>query len=918
MKNLISCILIGMALLLLPLSAAGDKSETVSPFFHTLSTEDGLPSNSVLSIFKDHRGFLWFGTEKGLARFDGNDIKNYLVTSNDEIWAIEEQDDDCLLFGTVSQLKSFNRRTNELTVIDFPVAYVRAIKKAAEDCFIIGTDTGLFMLTDGKLDRIHVETGLTAANDITGIERQDSLNFWCSTADGIVLLNIKDRKPLTFRMPLKLEKSNHFTCLAKDGDTLYLGSFNKGLFKFDIPTRTFAEIEGFRHTLIQSIQSDGTRLFIGTNGRGLRTVSKDGRHFGSILADPHKNGTLKSNTITAFLYDEGLHWVATQFGGVNYTPRSKDKFTVFRFGDFNTADHRVASFYIYPDKSKLIGTREGLYFVDEAAGIVKKYSINEGNRELRSDIITYIGKIGDEVLVGTYGGGIHRFNRQTLAVEDISDEDLFKYGCVFQFIPDRDDNMWVATQEGLYHATRKGQVHKHFTHENSPLPTSIVRRVCLDSKNRLWIGTKFGLAMLDPHTDRITVDNIDIPKRDHIQYLYHDKRGNTFICGSTSLSVVDSNLKVIKHFDGDSWLDRNRPTSIKEVGEGMYWVATDREIVKYSLKDTVLQKFQRQDGLPSMSFNSNSLITKDGMIFFTNEGGLVYASTIGFDNLYKGDKAPAIVSCVTDGVETDILETDYEKGFSIPADASDVTFKVSSMDFTLPYTNSYEYMLEGYDKSWQKLRGTNRIVYRDLPAGSYNLLVRKTYSGQTSTMKVTVERSYMKIAGIVAASLVIVVLFAFFIYKIWKLQTRIRRERKLFTSVSEVKENSKKTLPGNPGHEELMDKLLVYMDEKKPYTNVKLSIKEVAKDLETTDVELSRLLNARMSVNWATFVNTYRVNEVKRRIKDGQLSRLTLKALSEKCGFGSKTTFYRVFKGIVGMTPLEYCQSKGISVSDPE
>lgn len=918
MNNLISCILIGMIGLLFPLSVSGVGSDKVLPFFHTLSTEEGLPSNSVLSILKDHHGFVWFGTEKGLARFDGNDIKSYPVTVNDEIWAIEEQDDDCLLIGTVSQLKTFNRRTNELVTLDFPVAHVRVIKKAGDGKFIIGTDSGLFMLTDGKMERIHVETGLTAANDITGIERQDSLNFWCSTADGIVLLNIKDRKPLTFRVPLKIEKSNHFTCLEKDGDTLYIGSFNKGLFKFDIPTRTFSEIEGFRHNLIQSIQSDGTRLFIGTNGRGLRTVTTDGKRSVDIIANPHKNGTLKSNTVTAFLYDNGIHWVATQFGGVSYTPRSKDKFTVFRFGDFNTADHRVASIYIYPDGAKLVGTREGLYYVDEAEGIVKRFSINHGSHELRSDIITYIGKIGDEVLVGTYGGGIHRFNRQTLSVEDISDEDLFKYGCVFQFIPDRDDNMWVATQEGLYHATRKGMVINHYTHENSSLPTSIVRRVCLDSKNRLWIGTKFGLAMLDPQSGRITVDNIDIPKRDHIQYLYHDQYGNTFICGSSSLSVVDSNLRVIRYFGSDSWLDGNRPTSIKEVGKDMYWVATDRELVRYSLKDTVLQKFQRQDGLPSMSFNFNSLITKDGLIYFTNEGGLVYADTRSVDNPYKGDRSPVIVSCVADGVETDILETDHEKGFLIPSDVSEVTFKVSSMDFTLPYTNSCEYMLEGYDKNWQKLHSTNRICYRNLPSGTYSLLVRKTNSGQPSSIRVTVKRPYLKIACIGAVSLFIVILFAFFLFKIWKLQTRMRQERKIFTSVSDVKENSKKTLPDTPGHEELMDKLLVYMDEKKPYTNVKLSIKEVAKDLETTDVELSRLLNARMSVNWATFVNTYRVNEVKRRIEEGQLSRLTLKALSEKCGFGSKTTFYRVFKGIVGMTPLEYCQSKGISISDAE
>ena len=88
MNNLISCILIGMIGLLFPLSVSGVGSDNVLPFFHTLSTEEGLPSNSVLSILKDHHGFVWFGTEKGLARFDGNDIKSYPVTVNDEIWAI--------------------------------------------------------------------------------------------------------------------------------------------------------------------------------------------------------------------------------------------------------------------------------------------------------------------------------------------------------------------------------------------------------------------------------------------------------------------------------------------------------------------------------------------------------------------------------------------------------------------------------------------------------------------------------------------------------------------------------------------------------------------------------------------------------------------------------------------------------------
>ena len=116
----------------------------------------------------------------------------------------------------------------------------------------------------------------------------------------------------------------------------------------------------------------------------------------------------------------------------------------------------------------------------------------------------------------------------------------------------------------------------------------------------------------------------------------------------------------------------------------------------------------------------------------------------------------------------------------------------------------------------------------------------------------------------------------------------------------------------------MLTALLNYMDNEKAWLNPKLSIKEVATVIGTTDIELSRLLHNVLNVNWATFVNTYRVNEVKKCIENGDLSRLTLRGLSEKCGFGSKTSFYRVFKNIAGMTPAEYCKQLGISVNDAE
>ena len=74
--------------------------------YYSITTFEGLPSNTVSAIKKDASGFIWFGTKVGLCRFDGCEVKTYPLLSEDDIWSIEELDNDTLLLGTVSGLQS--------------------------------------------------------------------------------------------------------------------------------------------------------------------------------------------------------------------------------------------------------------------------------------------------------------------------------------------------------------------------------------------------------------------------------------------------------------------------------------------------------------------------------------------------------------------------------------------------------------------------------------------------------------------------------------------------------------------------------------------------------------------------------------------------------------------------------------------
>jgi len=170
-------------------------------------------------------------------------------------------------------------------------------------------------------------------------------------------------------------------------------------------------------------------------------------------------------------------------------------------------------------------------------------------------------------------------------------------------------------------------------------------------------------------------------------------------------------------------------------------------------------------------------------------------------------------------------------------------------------------------------------------------------------------------AGILLMVLIISILVIYFCYRIWKLKKRMTDERMILSKVQERGKDKKAALPEMKVNG-ILDNLLSYLEHEKPYLNPKLSIGDVAAKLDCTETELSQLLNNHMNVNFSNFINVYRVNEIKKRLNQENLSKYTLKALSEQCGFSSKATFYRVFKNVTGMTPLEYCKKQNLVIKE--
>lgn len=217
--------------------------------------------------------------------------------------------------------------------------------------------------------------------------------------------------------------------------------------------------------------------------------------------------------------------------------------------------------------------------------------------------------------------------------------------------------------------------------------------------------------------------------------------------------------------------------SILEDKKGNYWITTMKEIVKFDSEENIHYTYRRMDGLIGTDFNNSICQSESGIIWWANEGGLIYTSENDRDINTKIIKHPIVSSFLIDGVEYDPTYHNQSEAIVVYKDNT-LCFKLSNLDYSLPYANYYEYKLDGYDKDWVKQTGVNEVIYRNLPSGKYIFKIRASESSEPAQQwVVSVHKSYFTLAMILLVVVIIAVLLVYFYGKIRSLQKRMKEER---------------------------------------------------------------------------------------------------------------------------------------------
>lgn len=909
--------------------------------FRNIVMSDGLSGLLVNTIYKDANGFIWLGTDNSLDRFDGVRIKHFEFRGIENIAkkrvaGIAETADRQLWVGNGAGLWRVNQSSNELEQI-VPERIDFAVNALLPDgnTLYIGTDKGLFIQKEGRLTQVLVDNNMLAAgNRIMDIcMSEDKSLLWLATVQGLASYSLKDEQVSSWHFRENVPEADYFRCVTRIGDTLYLGTMTQGVVRFDIPTTTFSHAPALGCNVISDISSDGKdMIYVATDGNGVHFLShKEQRIVRSFCHNVRDKEGIRSNSIYSLLVDErGSLWIGHFQAGLDYSLYQNGLFQTYAFPPkFDSANLSVRSFLIR-ENEKLIGSRDGLFYINESTGVVKSFV----KPELNSDLILSICYFEGDYYIGTYGGGLMLLNPQTLTLRYFTegDDELFHKGHIFCVKPDKHGNLWLGTSQGVWCYDNRTKQMRNYNTTNSQLPEGNVYEITFDSSGKGWIATETGMCIYDPASQslRSNVFPEGFVHKDKVRIIYEDSHHNLFFLREKgSLFTSTLSMDRFRYLPPFSIMPDNSIMSIVEDEQHKIWLGCTGGLVSLKEGEEGYDTFTSNDGLPGPTFtNGAAYIDENGMLWLGNTKGLIYADPRKADELRNNIHSLKITDVLVNGVAVNAS--------SLKHNQNNVTFCFTDFAYGLPSAMMYEYRLDGLDKDWKLLTAQSEVSYYGLSSGNYTFRVRLLDNARSEATYQLTIRPIIPWWGWTLIILSVVLAIFLLRYYLWKrihalippiatqgkkqrelkqLQPEVEKEQESLEQVHQshpIEEKSKTNrIMSDAECKELYAKLTAFMEKERPFTNPELKMGDLVSALGTSTHALSYLLNKYLEQSYYDFINEYRIAEFKRLVTDSQYSKYTLSALAELCGFSSRASFFRSFKKSTGVTPNEYIRSIG-------
>ena len=732
--------------------------------FGRIGRAEGLMHQSVSSIVQDSRGFLWFGTKGGLARYDGTSFMVYRnepfdadSLSHNLVQTMAIDLDDVLWVGTYRGLNRFDTRTRRFTryvhdpsnPTSLSNDVVTAIRRDSRGRLWVGTLDGLNVLDEksGTFKRYRNEEAFS------GAPSNDTVRAILETQDGRLLLGtyggLFQYDSLTDSFRSYTVKgglpSDRVMALAEDtSGAVWAACWDGGVVRLDAEsgeTRRWVFPDNRLYAL--TVGPAGT-VYAGTWGGGLYEFNEGDSSYRTYRAAPKEPFGLTHDVIYSLFIDaSGLLWIGTHGGGLNKLDRGLDGFELFRHRDEEPGSltHGAVMAVLEDSAGTLwVGTfNGGLSRLDPGAASFRHYRHDPRDPEsLPNDIVNAImednsGNLWiatNEGLCG-YDRRLDRFHRLT---DGPDGEGRLADITVYALAQDKEGRYWY----GYFHNgverydPRTGERRRYMLNPAYPtsLSDNLVYCLLVDSRDRVWVGTNNGLNRYVADKDGFIRykhrddDPTSLPS-DSIRSMLEDSAGRLwFGTSSGGLSFLDPSTDTFVNVLKKDGLPDDNILSIQQDKLGRLWLGTTNGLCVFDPETRQVKSLDLVDGLQGWEFTNASFRNRRGELFFGGTEGL---NRIVNPDLRRNSHAPPVRITSFKVFDREIelgREAADLKRITLSNRDTFVSIEFAALDYHDPDSNRYLYMLEGFDKTWIDPGNRRYASYTNLRAGDYRFRVK--------------------------------------------------------------------------------------------------------------------------------------------------------------------------------------------------
>ena len=738
--------------------------------FTQLSTSEGLSQTRVIQIAQDDQGFMWFGSQYGLNRYDGYKFKvfkhepgNPNSLSGVFISSLFKDRSGSLWIGCDEFLDKFDpvRETFTHYLIDTKDAQgetvpVTHISQDHGGILWLSTLRGMFRFdpTTGKTIRYRHDPNnpfSLSSDEVKQTGEDRTGTFWLVTSEGLDAFD-RDAGKVTLHVPLQEhremsfyeDRSGTFWIVHVSGagvaifdrktNTLTHYSFHEGQPTDTLPTGVMAMLE----------DRDGT-LWFATLGNGLLKLDRKTMKFIRYRHDPANPESLGQDDVAALFQDrEGNIWAGMHMMAPTRFATRPPLFEKFKNepGNPNSMIGTMVN-SIYEDHQGIlwIASITALNRVDRHTGQYTFYrTFGQGVRPRPTSIVEDHSGL---LWVGTGGLGVARYDPRSKRFKSFrhsaTDPHSLSSDNVAQLFIDHAGTLWAATFDGL---NRFDPANSQFTiYKREPQGAAqIDLMVAEDTQGTIWIGThSSGLQRFDPATERFTASythDANDPSslsNNRVNSVHFDHSGTMWVGTQNGLDKFDAKTGGFKTYYEQDGLAGNLVSCILGDERGNLWMSTNNGLSRFDPSKQEFKNYSNADGLPGADLTGWGACSKSasGEMFF---GG--FDGGVGFypDKVVDSSYVPPIV--LTDfrlfdrpvmvGSASPLSSSiGYTSGLTLSHDQNIFSLEFSALSYFNSATNRYRYKLDGLDHQWHEVGSNQRLLtYTTLPVGTYTFRVQ--------------------------------------------------------------------------------------------------------------------------------------------------------------------------------------------------